>query len=214
MKILRLSLLVLSMLTSVLTLSAQENYKILFLNTPNIKIGERLCRLGDCFNENEVIVWENEKQAMKVVCTRTNKQNIILAKLNKGKRDRTLSSYLVQNKHLSARVGSPLTVAELKNYLSDTFYLIDSIKIPTSLLINEKKFFYLSYSYEGEVINKKLPSGKGCFIIDKMIYSIDGKLIPPFDTTFSVYYLNEQKGECLPLTTEMRILPVEEWINK
>ena len=44
-----------------------EQYTIVFLNTPNIKIGEKFVKQGDIFDSKETICWSNnDKQLLKV----------------------------------------------------------------------------------------------------------------------------------------------------
>ena len=42
-----------------------DRYKILQLNTPQVKIGKRLCSKGDVFSDESVIYWSQKKQAFK-----------------------------------------------------------------------------------------------------------------------------------------------------
>lgn len=209
MKALRIYTLILVKLVFVLTMSAQESYKILFLNTPHIHIGGKDCKVGDCFDGNSPIQWDNEKQAMKVLCVGTQRQSIVLAKHFKNEGSKSLTAYLVQNKHLSTRGGAKLSLVELKRYLSDTFYLIDSIRVSTTLPTDEKHFFYVAYNYKGETINKRVVCSGGSFVLDRSLFYIDNKPIDPFEATLSVFYLDEQKNECLPLTTAMYIVPIK-----
>lgn len=208
MKVLRIYTLILVKLVFGLTMSAQESYKILFLNTPYIHIGGKDCKVGDSFDGNAPIHWDNEKQAMKVLCVDTQRQSIVVAKHFKKEGSKSLSAYLVQNKHLSTRGGVRLSLIELKRNLSDTFYLIDSISVSTTMPTDEKHFFYVAYNYKGETINKRVTCSEGTFVLDRSLFYIDNKPIDPFEATLSVFYLDEQKNECLLLTTEMYIVPI------
>jgi hypothetical protein len=209
MKALRIFTLIVVGLFAVLAVSAQESYKILFLNSPCIRIGEKECKVGDCFDGNAPIHWDHDEQAMKVVCMDTQRQSIVVAKHFKSKGDKSLTDYLVQSRRLSTRGGAPLTPVELKRYLSDKFYLIDSICVSTTLPTDGEHFFYVAYDYKGQTINKRVRCNGKTFILDRSLFFIDEKPIVPFEATLSVFYLDEQKGECLPLANDMYIVPIK-----
>ena len=186
---------------------AQERYKILFLNMSPVEIAGRECNVNDCFDIDEKIVWKNEKQVMKVLSLSSQKQSVIAAREFSGGRHKTLSSYLVQTKRLSTREGASLPLPQLKEYLSDTFYLIDSIKVKTLLPVNESHFFYAGYEYAGEFIYKKLSSTDNDFIIDYSLFIIDGVPVRPFETPLSVYYMDNEKGESMLITDQLLLIP-------
>lgn len=63
---------------------------------------------------------------------------------------------------------------------------------PTAYPMNEKKFFYASYAYKGEVINKKL-SNEGDSLVFKAsdFYSVDNKSIDPTEVSdVKLFYFN------------------------
>jgi hypothetical protein len=93
------------------------------------------------------------------------------------------------------------------NYLADTFYLVDSIEVKTSLKTDDNHFFYAAYQYNGEIINKKLPTAGNGFVIDYSIYTIDGQSICPFETMLSLYYMDAEKGERLLLSDKFLLVP-------
>lgn len=188
-------------------MDAQERYKILFLNISPVEIAGRECNVNDCFNIDEKIVWKNEKQIMKVISLSSQKQSVIAAREFTENKHKSLSSYIIQTKRLSTRDGASLPLPQLKEYLTGTFYLIDSIKIKTLLPINDSHFFYASYKYDGEVIHKKLPSTDNVFIIDYSLFTIDGAPITPFETLISVYYMDNEKGESMLITDRLQLIP-------
>ena len=140
--------------------NAQEQYKILFLNISPVEIAGRECKVNDCFHVNDKIEWKDKKQVMKVLSLSTQKQSVIAARDFSAGKHKTLSSYIIQTKRLSTRDGASLPLPQLKEYLADTFYLIDSIEVKTLLPVNDNKFFYAGYEYEGEVVYKKFPVKK------------------------------------------------------
>lgn len=217
-------------------LSGQETYKILLINTPSINIDGKRHVVGDCFGENASIEWSSDKQAMKLLHTGTGKQSVVVAKKYKETHSKSLASYfvqskrlsssnittkmgdiaslLIQNKKLSTREGKILNVAELRQALTDTFYLMDSIHIETPLVTDSLHFFFVAYSYQGERINKRILCEEGTFTLTPEIFSIDGNPVTPFETDLQVYYWNRQKEECLLLTEGMHIVPVERHLDE
>ena len=105
-------------------------------------------------------------------------------------------------------------MAELRQALTDTFYLMDSIHIETPLVTDSLHFFFVTYSYQGERINKRILCKEGTFTLTPEIFSIDGNPVTPFETDLQVYYWNRQKEECLLLTEGMHIVPVERHLDE
>lgn len=189
-------------------LQAQEQYRILFLNRPPVEIGGRECRVNDCFEAEETIRWKDDRQVMKVISLRTQLQSVVAARGFQTDKPQTLASYISQRKRLSTRDGSPMLLPQLRDYLTDTFYLIDSIEVKTLLPVDDGHFFYADYYYGGELIHKRLPAVEQGFRIDRSLFTIDGTPVPPFETDLSVYYLDEEKGEAVPVTTGLHLVPV------
>lgn len=193
--------------TFAINIAAQDRYKILFLNISPVEIGGKKCQVSDTFNSDEVIEWTDERQVMKVLSLKSQKQSVIAAREFAQGRYKTLSSYFQQPKRLSTRDGAVMPVPQLMNYLADTFYLIDSIEVKTSLKTDDNHFFYAAYQYNGEIINKKLPTAGNGFVIDYSIYTIDGQSICPFETMLSLYYMDAEKGERLLLSDKFLLVP-------
>lgn len=192
---------------SAITASA-DNFKILYLTTPNITIGGKIYKTGDVFAGNAAISWSASRQAMKVLNTRTKKQSLVVAERFNGSKSKDMDSYFIQSKDLSTRQGELINTMELGIVLGESHYLLDSIDIKTSLPVDEKHFFYASYDYNGETINKKLTCKDGILTFDKSLFTIDGKPIKPFDVTLSVWYMDSKAGKLTLVTDKMIILPV------
>lgn len=209
MKSLLLTLAVLISMAYSACLRAQEQFKILFLNESPIEIGGKSCQVNDIINSTDNIVWKSQKQVMKILNLTNQRQSILAARGFNKRKYRTISSYLTQKKRLSTRDGEALLLPQLKDYLSNTFYLIDSIFVKTLVPIDDNHFFYADYQYEGEVIHKRLPVTSNGFLIDFSLYVIDGDSIPPFETNVNIFYYNKLKEEVIPITNKMHIVPVE-----
>lgn len=192
---------------SALSLSA-DNFKILYLTTPNISIGGKIYKVGDTFAGDAAIRWAAPRQAMKVLNTNTKKQSLVVAEKYTGSKSVDMNSYFVQSKQLSTRQGELINTMELGIVLGESHYMLDSIDVKTSLPVDDNHFFFASYDYNGETINKKLNYKDGNLIFDRSIYSIDGKAIKPFDVTLSVWYMDRASGKRTLVTDKMNILPI------
>lgn len=190
-------------------LCAQEQYRILFINSDSINIGGKQCYVNDCFSSEDRIRWKNKNQVMKVICLSTQQQRIFAARDLKKSKHKTLSSYISQRKSMSTRDGGVLTLSQLEDHLAATFYLIDSIEIKTIAPIDEHHFFYAEYCYKGNSILKRLPAIEQGFLIDFSLFTIDDKPITPFETDLSIFYLDEAKSSSTPITSKMHVVPVK-----
>ncbi len=198
----RILFLVLGILVS---LSAYADYRIVFLNTPTIKINGKSLKVNDIFAPSSSVEWTSPKQAMKIIDTASGEQRLLVASQYQKSKAKNIQSYISGVKHLSSRgIGSSNVVA-LRATLSDHFFFTDSLKIETDFPTDHQRFFYISYTYNGEEINKMIPNDNGSFTISQDIFTIDGKPIPPFETTLSVFYLDETTGKVTLITEDMAI---------
>ena len=194
-------------LVAALTLCA-DNFKILFLTTPSITIGGKTCKVGDTFAGDAAISWTAPRQAMKVLNTTTKKQSLVVAEKFSGSKSADMNSYFVQSKQLSTRQGELINTMELGIVLGESHYMLDSIAVKTSLPVDANHFFFASYDYNGETINKMLTCKDGELVFDRKLYTIDGKAIEPFDLPLSVWYMDRGTGTRTLVTDKMLILPL------
>lgn len=205
----RKSILALLFTTAVISLQAQiDNWRILFLNTPEIVINGKTLHQGDTFQDPGHINWSAPRQAMKVMNLSTRKQRLLVSEQFAKAKAHTLKEFLKGEKSLFTRQGILTTLTEINDYLSDTFYLADSIIVATTLPTDNTHYFYASYLYQGECINKRLYTHRGEFVITPALYTIDGTAISPFDITLKVYYYDTSKESATLLSDRMQILPL------
>lgn len=182
-----------------------QTYKILMLNTPTITIGGAERRVNDTFDAKAKVEWSSPRQAMKVLDMAKASQRLIVAEQFSKSKVQTIKEYITKNNHLSTRDGRLDNPIALGRHLTDTFYLADSINVRTEMPTDSKRFFYISFIYGGEEINKRVDCSDGAFSITRDIFSIDGKAIPPFDTYLSVYYLDTAAEKLTLITDKMRV---------
>lgn len=198
---------VLAFLTSILAGRA-EDYKILYITSPDISIGGKYVNVGDVFSDSAPINWTGPRQAIKVQHISTHKQSLIVAEKYKKFKSSNLMSYLASNKQLSARQGELLNPLELSVVLNRTHYLLDTISVNCGMPVDDTCFFYATYEYNGETINKKLTTCRGKLIFDQSLFSIDGIAITPFDVDLKVYYINRKNNTKTIIADKMKILPL------
>lgn len=120
-----------SCLLSVLTCSAKK-YQIKVLNTPTITIDKKEAKVGDWFDEQSVIVWSKDNQAMRVV-SEDNKVYTLSAKLYKEAKAKKFSDFIIYTKPLAARGTKDLDLIEqLAERFDQDFIMLDEIVIDLS----------------------------------------------------------------------------------
>jgi hypothetical protein len=101
--------------------------------------------------------------------------------------------------NISSRSGALINKVDLQNHFSGKYLIIDKLKLEIgnqNFPMNEKNFFYLSYSYEGEIIRKKLDYDGDFLVFDKSeIFKIDGEPIPVQNKEMNLYYRNGETSE-------------------
>lgn len=104
-----------------------ELYKITFLNTKTIKIGNKVLKCGDKFYDNQIVHWTDLRQMMRVV--KADGKNCPEFKMTKhgfqkyeSKNVKTLFDYLTQENYLGTRSleNRPRHYSEFDHYLVDT----------------------------------------------------------------------------------------------
>lgn len=119
-----------------------------------------------------------------------------------------LSSVITPVKgQMSTRAGGINNALDFEKQLGDApvAWLTDELSFEVSSSaypMNDDRFFYLSYTYRGEAINKKLSNdGQSLKFIKSEIYKVDDVPISPEDITgMELYYYDAVKGEAQLVT--------------
>ena len=197
-----------SLLVGLIFLTTFADYKILYITTPEIRIGGKYLKEGDVFSENSDIEWASPRQAIKVLNLTNDRQELIVAEKYKNTGSNNLKSYLFAQNQLSARKGAALNLLELGLILNDTFYLLDPIVIDTKIPADDSRFFYVTFDYNGETINKKLPTDGTALVFDTSLFSIDGRPVEPKDLEISVWYFDTETNSRTLVTEKMLLIPL------
>ena len=111
---------------------AAKRYQIKVLNTPSINIDKKEAKVGDWFDDQSVIVWSKDNQAMRVV-SEDNKVYTLSAKLYKESKSKTFADFIVYTKPLAARGTNNLDLIEqLTERFDQDFIMLDEIVIDLS----------------------------------------------------------------------------------
>lgn len=122
---------IISFLLTALSASAMK-YQIKVLNTPSITIDNKVAKVGDWFDDQSVIVWSKDNQAMRVV-SEDNKVYTLSAKLYKESKSKKFSDFIIYTKPLAARGTNDLDLIEqLAERFDNTFVMLDEIVIDLS----------------------------------------------------------------------------------
>ena len=121
-----------------------DDYKILKMNTPSIKIGKRICKAGDVFSDQDKILWSADKQAIKVQNLKTKEIRLFVGNDFFTKKSTSIKDYYVKTNHLSTR-GNMMTLDEFAEQLPDTLYLWEDITMELPFAPEDSSFFFIAY---------------------------------------------------------------------
>ena len=118
-----------------------QDFKILFVNTGTIRIGDKDLAAGDVFSQSETIHWADAKQAMKVLSLSDKKQFIFAATDFKERKMKSAKEYLVKSNRLSTRGSGSLS--SVVRQIGETLYVIDTTSVAINYTPDESEFFFL-----------------------------------------------------------------------
>jgi hypothetical protein len=174
-----------------------DRYKILQLNTPQVKIGNRLCSKGDVFSDESVIYWSQKKQAFKAQNLETKEIKLFVESEFSAKGCNTIKDYYVKTNHLSSR-GSDSTALD---EIPDTIFLCDSVIMEMPVLMDSTHYCFISYNNEDGEVKQRLNHQEQSFIIDKKLFGED---LMKEDLRVSLYY--HMPEEDYPLKDSLTIM--------
>jgi hypothetical protein len=174
-----------------------DRYKILQLNTPQVKIGNRLCSKGDVFSDESVIYWSQKNQAFKAQNLETKEIKLFIESDFRAKGCSTIKEYYLKTNHLSSR-GSDSTALD---EISDTIFLCDSVIMEMPVLMDTTHYCYIVYDNENGKIKKRLKHQDQSFIIDKKLFGED---VMREDLRVSLFY--HMPEEEYPLKDSLTIM--------
>lgn len=172
---------------------SQTNYTVIkVIGGIQYKTSKKAMTQGDVFNQTEPLIFSNSESKAAVINKQKGRFMItppVSGNLN------AQANFVPAMGNISSRAGLISNAVELKNTFSGTYLIIEKVQVKISKSVypmNDTSFFYLSYLYNGEEINKKLAFMEDSFIIEKeSLFTVDGKPIPiPDVSAMKLYYLS------------------------
>ena len=157
---------ILSMVLVLSIVAWADNYMILQLNTPSVKIGKRKCSKGDIFSDKSVIHWEKKKQAFKAQNLKTKEIKMFVESDFRAKGCKNIKEYYVKINRLSSRGAESSALDEI----SDTIYLCDSVIMDIPVQMDSTHYCYIVYNNENDKVQKCLENKDQSIIIDKSLF--------------------------------------------
>ena len=201
---------VLSLLTlSFVATMFADDYKILQMNSPSVKIGNREYKKGDVFSDDSTIIWAKEKQAIKAQNLQTKEIHLFAEPDFRTQNCKSVKEYYIKKNHLSAR-ATGLSLGELSEQLNDTFYLLDTIRIESPIPLDSTRNYYARYKQNDQTTEKALPTIDNFFLIIRSdFYQADS--LSDEAINVKLFFRSQQVADDYLLTDSMKvvILPLE-----
>jgi hypothetical protein len=177
--------------------SAAQNYKVIHVNGSIQKIkNKKLINRGSTLEQEEKLNYLTQNARAIIVDTKAGKRLILQ---NESMGESTVNASIAPSMGNISSRGSMLNQAiDVQHFFSGKLVAINLLKIP----INAKafpqcdtQFFFVSYSYQGELINKKIPHLADTLLIHKdSLFKLDGvdiKTAQIQDVSLSYYIKNK-----------------------
>lgn len=192
MKIVHIAILI-SCILSALTCSAKK-YQIKVLNTPTITIDKKEAKVGDWFDDQSVIVWSRDNQAMRVI-SEDNKVYTLSAKLYKESKSKKFADFIIYTKPLAARGANDQDLIEqLAERFEQDFIMLDEIVIDLSdIELPDGSNLIFSYEHNSSIRSFEICPIDNTVVVNRRYMnslSIESNLIIPF----TVYLRNLDNG--------------------
>lgn len=206
MNIKKLSMLFCFVFTAMSSLAMK--YQIKVLNTPTVTINDKELKVGDWFDDQAIITWSKENQAMRVL-SEDNRVYTLSAKLCKEIKAKKFSDFILFTKPLAARGNDSLTLKEaLEEKFDNSFIMLDEIVIDLSdiELPNNLTLYFITKNNEDK---------KGKFIISKSTAKLKRKALNKLNLNDAnklslIVYVQIGQDEPVLITDHMdiEILPI------
>ena len=192
-------------------LAKAASYKVLRLNHPQIFINGKHAKVGDVFNDQAVIRWTKDRQAMQVIDTSSKKRYLMVAKPSE-KRELTALEIFTRINHLSTHApsGEVEQFDKLEMSIAPAYDLFDQITIPTDIPVNDIHYFRGTYQYGDASVIKRLKYENGCIVIDKSLFHLDNKVLEPRDIILSIDYVVKTPANAVFIKNNIQLTIIPE----
>lgn len=209
---------VLILLFAILSLPLKaDKYKILYMNYPRLTIDGKEARVGTTFTDQAVIHWARLRQAIKVINLKTKRQSMLVAR-DLNEKGLSVIDILTKTRHLSThdRFGNdkPLSIYDqLENIFQDSYNLLDSIHIPTSMKMDSTHYFQVEYQYGDTKLIKQLPHEGSNIVLDRTLFNVDGEILEPRDLLLTIVYVDDPSRPSIFVKDNVELFIVPEHIE-
>lgn len=186
-------------------LCARAEYRILYLNTPEIEIGGKILKVHDTFKAGAPVRWTSPRQAMKVVDTDTGRRSVFVADDFSKAKATSVQGYLDGTKASAAAKPGSSPLPSLAAYLNDSFYLLGSLEIETGVPTDTRHYFFISYDHGGQEIAKAVHNDNGTISFTPGVFSFNGSR-PSREIKVKVYYYDKNADKVITVCDNMRIV--------
>lgn len=193
--------LIVALLLATSLIAAAQSFRIIYLNTPQIKIGAQYLTEGDTFDSRDPIYWSSVRQAMKVLTDR-NEVRVLSKKLLEKLKAKTLADYLLSIKNTSSRgrlVDFPVTVEDHRAILQGSFVLLDTLTFNAGWLTDETSYFQAQINRDPRTAFR-IPAAGNTLVITRDLLPADTA-----ELTLTVTYIEEQYNDTTRITDSLNI---------
>lgn len=209
----RLSLILLFSVFNILILRA-DDYKVLFVNSNDILIDGKKAQVGATFNDKSVITWakNQDRQAIKAVNVKTNKMCLFVSQAME-KNSLTAYEILTANKHLSTHdaymEGMDVSVpVKLRKLFDENYELFDTLVIETNVDLPPSCSLIATYDYDGTRVSKTLKTERRQVVIDRQLFTVEGKKLTPRDVLLTIDLYNKENGAYTFIKGDVKLMVI------
>lgn len=122
---------------------------------------------------------------------------------------------LTKTKHLSTHdkqdESKPQSIYDqLDRIFNNSYELLDSIHIPTTIKMDENHYFQVEYQYGDTKLTKRLKHEGRDIIIDRDLYHVDGEMLEPRDLSLTIVYIDEPSRPAIFVKYDVKIYNIPE----
>lgn len=180
---------------------SQESFKVIKISgTITNENSKSDLQRGSVFNDNDKLMFGSSSSRAAVINSRG---RYILASNNQS--EAYAKSFLAPAmSNMSSRSGAIVNIVDLKNHFSGNYLIFKTSNIKISkdnFPMNADNFFYISYEYNGDAVNKELKYSADTLILDqKELMTVDGVPIPnPQIKKMELFYYKKVDGEVMSI---------------
>lgn len=193
---------------------AADNYKILYMNYPQLTIDGKPAKVGTTFTDKSVIKWAKLRQAIKVINLKSKRQSMMVAR-DLNEKGLSVIDILTKTRHLSTHDrydnGKPQSIYDqLESIFQSSYELMDSVHIPTTMKMDDSHYFQVEYQYGDTKLIKQLKYEGSDIILDKSLFNVDGEVLEPRDLSLTIVYVDDPSRPSIFVkdNVEVFIVPV------